>query len=89
MAVRMKQSEGMEDKFINDNRLSIGDQVRRYREKRGYSQKELASLMNINRSTLSKIENGRFAVTVDYLAKLAVHLNFHFELTDNAIKKAR
>lgn len=85
----MKQSEGMEDKFINDNRLSIGDQVRRFREKRGYSQEELAGLMNINRSTLSKIENGRFAVTVDYLAKLAVHLNFHFELTDNAVKKAR
>lgn len=85
----MKQSAGMEDKFISDNRLSIGGQVRHYREKRGYSQEELASLMNINRSTLSKIENGRFAVTVDYLAKLAVHLNFHFELTDNAVKKAR
>ncbi|MBK6354903.1 MAG: helix-turn-helix transcriptional regulator [Saprospiraceae bacterium] len=47
------------------------------REQRGYSQEHLADLMNITRSTISKIENGKFSITVDYLVR------FSFSLTMN------
>ena len=47
-------------------RLKLGEAIKEIREKRGYSQDQLAEKMNINRSTISKIENGKFEITVDY-----------------------
>lgn len=44
---------------------------------------ELAEKMGIARSTISKIENGEFAFSVDYLIKLADHLNFKIKLEKN------
>ncbi len=37
---------------IKDYRLKLGDKIRIVREQRGYSQEQLAELMNINRSTI-------------------------------------
>jgi transcriptional regulator with XRE-family HTH domain len=47
-------------------RLKLGEAIKKTREERGYSQDQLAEKMNINRSTISKIENGKFEITVDY-----------------------
>ena len=54
---------------IKDYRLKLGDKIRIVREKRGYSQVQLAEKMDINRSTISKIENGIFRITVGYLVR--------------------
>ena len=59
---------------IIDYRLKLGDKIRFVREQRGYSQEQLAALMNINRSTISKIENGKFSITVDYLVRFSIFL---------------
>jgi len=66
--------------YLYDCRIKIGEKLKEYREKRGYSQDELAEIMNITRSTISKIENGRFAFSIDYLSKLGWHLNFDINL---------
>jgi transcriptional regulator with XRE-family HTH domain len=66
--------------YLYDSRFKIGEKLKEFREKRGYSQDELAEIMNITRSTISKIENGRFAFTIDYLSKLGWHLNFDINL---------
>lgn len=64
------------DQYIQDHRESIGMSIRAFREKKGYSQDELAEIMGVNRSTISKVETGRFAITIDYLVRFAWYLDF-------------
>jgi len=63
-------------------RLEIGRILKNFREKKGYKQNELAILMNISRATISKIENGKFAISVDYLEKFAWYLDFDVKIFD-------
>jgi transcriptional regulator with XRE-family HTH domain len=72
--------------IIQEYRQIIGERIREFREKRGFNQVELAEIMEINRSTISKIENGRFAITIDYLVRFAWYLDFDIELNET-IKK--
>jgi transcriptional regulator with XRE-family HTH domain len=67
---------------IKDYRLKLGDKIRIVREQRGYSQEQLAELMNINRSTISKIENGKFSITVDYLVRFSIFLDYEFRVVE-------
>ena len=69
-----KQSKPTEQ-YIQENREAIGKQIRAFREKKGFSQDELAGIMEVNRSTISKIETGKFAISIDYLAKFAWYLD--------------
>jgi len=66
--------------YIRINRSNIGIAIHKYRSKKGLSQEKLASLMGISRATISKIENGKFAISIDYLAKFAWHLDFDVRL---------
>jgi transcriptional regulator with XRE-family HTH domain len=63
-------------------RLEVGKIIKDFREKKGYNQNELAILMNISRATISKIENGKFAISVDYLEKFAWYLDFDVKIFD-------
>jgi transcriptional regulator with XRE-family HTH domain len=67
---------------IKDYRLKLGDKIRIVREKRGYSQVQLAEKMDINRSTISKIENGKFGITVDYLVRFSIFLDYEFKVVE-------
>ena len=66
--------------YLHEYRQRIGESIRENREKRGYSQDELAEIMEVNRSTISKIENGRFAITIDYMVKFGWFLDFDIVL---------
>lgn len=68
--------------FIKDYRLKLGDRIRQVREQRGYSQEQLAEKMNVNRSTISKIENGKFSITVDYLVRFSIFLEYEFKVIE-------
>lgn len=67
---------------IKDYRLKLGDKIRTVREQRGYSQEQLAKMMKINRSTISKIENGKFSITVDYLIRFSIFLDYEFKIIE-------
>ena len=67
---------------IKDYRLKLGDKIRQVREQRGYSQEQLAEMMEINRSTISKIENGKFSITVDYLVRFSIFLDYEFKVIE-------
>lgn len=67
---------------IKDFRLKLGDKIRIVREQKGYSQEQLAELMKINRSTISKIENGKFSITVDYLVRFSIFLDYEFKVME-------
>lgn len=41
--------------------------------------------MNISRSTISKIENGKFGITVDYLVRFSIFLDYKFKVIDRNI----
>ena len=68
--------------YLQDYRQRIGESIRENREKKGYSQDELAEIMEITTSTISKIENGKFAVSIDYIVKLSWYLDFDIALLE-------
>lgn len=74
------------DQYIQDHRETIGKQIRAFREKKGFSQDELAETMEINRSTISKVETGKFAITIDYLVKFAWYLDFDITVLEKQVK---
>jgi len=76
-----KQSRPTEQ-YIQENREAIGKQIRAFREKKGFSQDELSEIMEVNRSTISKIETGKFAITIDYLVKFAWYLDFDISVLE-------
>lgn len=67
---------------IKDHRFKLGNKIRQVREQRGYSQEQLADMMDINRSTISKIENGKFSITVDYLVRFSIFLDYEFKVIE-------
>lgn len=68
--------------YLRDCRLKVGQSIREIREKRGLNQEQLAEKMHISRSTISKIENGKFNCSIDYLTKFAISLNFEVNLSE-------
>jgi transcriptional regulator with XRE-family HTH domain len=78
----MKAELSATENQIKDYRLKLGDKIRIIREKRGYSQGQLAEKMDINRSTISKIENGKFGITVDYLVRFSIFLDYEFKVVE-------
>ena len=80
-----KQSRPTEQ-YIQENREAIGKQIRAFREKKGFSQDELSEIMEVNRSTISKVETGKFAITIDYLVKFAWYLDFDISVLEKQDK---
>lgn len=69
--------------YIQRKREMIGKQVRSFREEKGLSQGKLAEIMGISRSTISKIETGKFAFTIDYISKFGWYLDFEITILEN------
>lgn len=67
---------------IKNFRLKLGKEIRIAREQKGFSQEELAELLNIRTSTISKIEDGRFGISVDYLVRLSICLEHEFKIIE-------
>ena len=76
-----KQSRPTEQ-YIQENREAVGREIRAFREKKGFSQEELSEIMEVNRSTISKVETGKFAITIDYLVKFAWYLDFDISVLE-------
>jgi len=50
---------------------TIGERIREARKRKGLSQDELAGKIDVNRSYLSLVENGKSSPTFDFLDKIA------------------
>ena len=72
--------------YLHDCRLKMGESLKGIREKKGYSQEQLAEIMQISRSTISKIESGKFNCSIDYLSKFSWFLDFDISLLTNKHK---
>ena len=68
-------------------RSAVGARVCALRTQSGQSQDELAQMVDINRSHLSRVEKGKVNVSLDYLIKIAngydVPLTFFFAGMEN------
>lgn len=67
----------IEDK---ESRLRIGIQLLNKRESLGWSQEILAEKLGISQSTVTKVENGKWSFSIDYLQKFCDVLNLKIEL---------
>lgn len=73
------------DSYLQNCRLKIGETIKGIREKKGYNQEQLAEIMKVSRTTISKIESGKFNCSLDYLSKFSWFLGF--EVSFNEIRK--
>jgi transcriptional regulator with XRE-family HTH domain len=89
MKTETNSVENSMESHVHNCRVKMGETIRQIREKRGYSQDELAEIMEVNRSTISKVENGKFSFSIDYLSKFSWFLDFDFSILDNKEKKQR
>lgn len=69
----------MED-HLRIYRLRIGEEIKKIREEKGYNQEQLAEIMKVSRTTISKIENGKFNFSIDYLSRFSWFLGFDISL---------
>jgi transcriptional regulator with XRE-family HTH domain len=74
------QVEGTLENYLHDCRIKVGETIREIREKRGYNQEQLAEIMKVSRTTISKIESGKFNCSIDYLSKFSWFLGFDISL---------
>lgn len=70
------------DNYLNDCRIKMGESIREIRSKKGYNQEQLAEIMKVSRTTISKIENGKFNCSMDYLSKFSWFLGFEFKIVE-------
>lgn len=63
-----------------ENRLRIGSQVASIRKEKGLTIRQLAEQCGVSYQNITKIENGKYNVSIDILAKLCEVLNYKLEL---------
>ena len=68
---------------LKDCRIRIGENIREIREKKGYNQEQLAEMMKVSRTTISKIESGKFNCSINYLSKFSWYLGFDFKIVND------
>jgi transcriptional regulator with XRE-family HTH domain len=71
-----KNADFVIEQHLVSCRIRIGENIREIREKKGLNQETLAEIMNVSRTTISKIESGKFNCSIDYLAKFSWFLGF-------------
>ena len=66
----------------SDERKRIGAKIRLLREKKGMEAKQLSILTNIDAANLSRIEQGKYSVGLDILAKISQALGAKIDLIE-------
>lgn len=61
----------------HDINFYFGNNLRKFRESKGYSQDDFASLCNISRAYYGRIERGEHSITLDRCALIAQALGVH------------
>ena len=65
-----------------ENRLRIGGQVAAIRKEKGLSIRELAEACGVTAQNITKIEHGKYNVSIDILGKICDVLNCRIDLVD-------
>lgn len=61
--------------YMKDINKRVGDNIRKFRQKKGWSQEQLASEANLHRAYVGQIERGEKNIGLQNLQKIAEALN--------------
>lgn len=61
--------------MVDNIKKTVGSNIRRLREKRGWSQEKLAEMADLDRTYIGRIERGEKNIGVENLSKIAGTLN--------------
>ncbi|SDX34081.1 helix-turn-helix domain-containing protein [Aequorivita viscosa] len=67
----------MEDNQKRTILCTLGENIKKYRESKGFSYRELAQLCDVDHSQISKIEKGQISLEVITLCDIANGLGVH------------
>lgn len=62
------------------DRLRIGSRLRELREAQGLTSTQLGEMCGLTQSTISKVENGKWSVSLDILSKICEALGARVEI---------
>lgn len=71
---------GVDEDIDNNARVVIGQRIAQLRKEQGMTQVQLAEAADILQPNLARIENGRYGLTVDVLARIAKALGRNIDL---------
>lgn len=66
----------IEQEQLTVARELLGQWLNALRESKGLSQSELAGLMGVEQATVSKVEKGKWGITIDMLTLFCFHLEY-------------
>jgi transcriptional regulator with XRE-family HTH domain len=66
----------IEPEQISAARELLGSWLADLRKTKGYSQAEFAALLGVEQATVSKVEAGKWGITIDMLALFCLHLEY-------------
>jgi transcriptional regulator with XRE-family HTH domain len=66
--------------YFFEVRRIIGDWLRSCREEKGLTQEQLGEMMELDRSTIAKIEKGKWSFSIDMLSRFCVALDMYLFL---------
>ena len=65
-----------------ENRLRIGGQVAAIRKEKGLSIRELAEACGVTAQNITKIEHGKYNVSIDILGKICEALGYRIDIVE-------
>ncbi len=66
--------------YGNNLNIQVGSEIRRLRQGKGFSQAQLGELLNKPKGNVSKLENGKFNPSIEYLSKVANALEMKLQI---------
>lgn len=61
--------------MVKDIKNKLGNNIRKLRKQRGFSQEELSLNLDLDGSYIGKVENGKLNITIDKISAIAQFLN--------------
>lgn len=68
----------IDEEFALQRRVELGQFLRQKREEKRLTQAQLGDLMGFNSTNISKIEAGKWNMSIDILTLFALHLGFEW-----------
>lgn len=65
---------------LNNERIRIGSRLRELREEQGLTATQLGEKCGLTQSTISKVENGKWSVSLDIMSKISAALGARVEI---------
>ena len=75
----------MTEEKKQENRIRIGGQVAAIRNKKGLSIRELAEACGVTAQNITKIEHGKYNVSIDILGKICEALGCRIDIVEDKI----